>query len=59
MILLIIRIFAILDVMNEFLFYDSIYVPNNVFIGKKGLYISISNPNNPDNKEDKMVFDFI
>lgn len=48
-----------LNVLDELLFDDSRYVPNNVFIGKKGLYISTSHPNNPDNREDKMVFDLI
>lgn len=47
------------DVIDEVLFDESRYIPNNVFIGKNGLYISTSHPNNPDNKEDKMVFDLI
>jgi hypothetical protein len=48
-----------LDVIDEVLFDESKHIPNNVFIGRKGLYISTSHPNNPDNKEDKMVFDLV
>ena len=48
-----------LDVIDEVLFDESKHIPNNVFIGRKGLYISTSHPNNPDNKEDKAVFDLV
>ncbi len=48
-----------LEVMDEVLFDNSRNVPNNVFIGKDGLYISTSHPKNPDNKEGKMVFDLL
>jgi hypothetical protein len=33
------------------------YMPNNVFVGKDGLYISTSHPNNPELREDRMVFE--
>lgn len=48
-----------LDVIYEVLFDESKHIPNNVFIGENGLYISTSHPNNYDNEEDKVVFDLI
>jgi len=48
-----------LDVIEELLFDESRLVPNNVFIGTEGLYISTSHPENPEVKEDKMVFDLL
>ena len=48
-----------LDVIYEVIFDDSRHIPNNVFVGEKGLYISSSHPDNPKNREDKMVFDLL
>lgn len=48
-----------LDVIDEVLFNEKKYLPNNVFVGKKGLYISTSHPDNLENKENKMVFDLL
>jgi hypothetical protein len=46
-----------LNVIDDQYFEGGKYIPNNVFVGKKGLYISTSHPNNPENQEDKMVFE--
>ncbi|WKK81706.2 DUF4221 family protein [Marivirga arenosa] len=48
-----------LNILEEILFDESRLVPNNVFVGKKGLYISTSHPLNPEMKEDKMIFDLV
>ncbi len=48
-----------LDVIDEGLFDDSRHIPNNVFVGEKGVYISTSHPNNLKNKEDRMVFNLL
>jgi hypothetical protein len=48
-----------LNILEEILFDEKRHLPNNVFVGKEGLYISTSHPDNPVNKEDKMVFDLL
>jgi hypothetical protein len=46
-----------LNIIDDQYFEGGKYMPNNVFVSKKGLYISTSHPNNPENQEDKMVFE--
>lgn len=46
-----------LNIIDDQYFEGGKYMPNNVFVGEKGLYISTSHPNNPENQEDKMVFE--
>ena len=46
-----------LNIVADQYFEGGEYMPNNVFVGKKGLYISTSHPNNPNNQEDKMAFE--
>ncbi|MCR9013708.1 DUF4221 domain-containing protein [Aquiflexum gelatinilyticum] len=46
-----------LKIIDDQYFEGRKYMPNNVFVGEKGLYISTSHPNNPENQEDKMVFE--
>jgi hypothetical protein len=46
-----------LNVIDDLYFEGGKYMPNNVFVGEKGLFISTSHPNNPENQEDKMVFE--
>jgi hypothetical protein len=46
-----------LNVIDDQYFEGGKYMPNNVFVGEKGLYISTSHPNNLENQEDKMVFE--
>lgn len=48
-----------LDLLTEKKFEAGKYMPTNSFVGEKGLYISINNPENPDNKEDLMSFELI
>ena len=46
-----------LNVIGEYLLDSNTYLPGNIFVGRKGLYLSTSHPKNPDNKEDFMIFD--
>lgn len=46
-----------LNVLGEKLMPENTYYPGNSFVGKGGLYISISHPDNPRNKEDLMSFE--
>lgn len=46
-----------LNIIDDQYFEGRKFMPNNVFVGEKGLYISTSHPNNPENQEDKMVFE--
>lgn len=46
-----------LELVGEYLFENQKYLPQNIFIGSNGLYISTSHPSNKDIKEDFMVFD--
>jgi hypothetical protein len=46
-----------LQFLGENIFEGSRYLPLNAFVGKTGLYISLNNPDNPENEEDRMVFE--
>ncbi|MBT0811574.1 DUF4221 family protein [Litoribacter ruber] len=46
-----------LNLLGETHFPKGKYHPNNLFVGKDGLYLSIQHPDNPDNEEDRMVFE--
>jgi hypothetical protein len=46
-----------LKLLTEKLFEAGTYLPDNSFVGEKGLYLSINHPDNPQNKEDQMVFE--
>jgi hypothetical protein len=46
-----------LNVLGETLMSENTYYPGNSFISKDGLFISISHPDNPVNKEDLMSFE--
>jgi hypothetical protein len=46
-----------LNVIDDQYFEGGKYMPNNIFVGEKGLYLSTSHSNNPQNQEDKMVFE--
>jgi hypothetical protein len=46
-----------LNLLTEKLFEAGTYLPDNSFVGEKGLYLSINHPDNPQNKEDQMVFE--
>lgn len=46
-----------LNVLGETLMPENTYYPNNSFVGKEGLFISISHPDNPANEEDLMSFE--
>jgi len=48
-----------LNLLTEKLFEAGTYLPDNSFVGEKGLYISINHPDNSQNKEDKMAFELI
>jgi hypothetical protein len=48
-----------LKLLTEKLFEAGTYLPDNSFVGEKGLYISINHPDNPKNKEDQMAFEVI
>jgi hypothetical protein len=46
-----------LKLLGEKYFEGGKYLPMNAFVGKKGLYISTNNPDNPKNQEDLMEFE--
>lgn len=46
-----------LKLLGEKYFEGGKYLPINAFVGKKGLYISTNNPDNPKNQEDQMGFE--
>ena len=46
-----------LNVLGETLMPENTYYPNNSFVSKEGLFISISHPDNPANEEDLMSFE--
>jgi hypothetical protein len=46
-----------LKLLGETYFEGGMYLPMNAFVGKKGLYLSTNNPDNPENQEDKMGFE--
>lgn len=46
-----------LEVVGEYLVENQKYLPQNIFIGSEGLYISTSHPNSKENKEDFIIFD--
>lgn len=46
-----------LRLLAEKYFEGGKYLPMNAFVGKKGLYISTNNPDNPEVLEDKMGFE--
>ncbi|GAB2479412.1 DUF4221 family protein [Algoriphagus taiwanensis] len=48
-----------LKVITERKFEPGKYHPDNVFVGKKGLYLSLQHPNNPENREEEMQFELI
>jgi hypothetical protein len=48
-----------LNLITERLFEGGTYLPDNSFVGEKGLYLSINHPNNPQNKEDLMKFELV
>jgi hypothetical protein len=48
-----------LKLLTERLFEGGIYFPNNSFVTKEGLYISINNPENPAANEDFLQFERI
>ncbi|WP_026953190.1 DUF4221 family protein [Algoriphagus mannitolivorans] len=48
-----------LKVITEKKFEPGKYHPDNVFIGKKGLYLSLQHPKNPENQEDLMQFELL
>ena len=48
-----------LNLLTEKLFEAGTYLPDNSFVGEKGLYLSINHPDNPQNKEDQLAFELI
>ncbi len=48
-----------LNLLTETKFEAGTYYPTNFFVGEKGLYISLSHPDNPEIKEDEMAFELI
>jgi len=48
-----------LKLLSEKLFEAGTYLPDNSFVGEKGLYLSINHPDNPQNKEDQLAFELI
>ncbi|WPR73842.1 DUF4221 family protein [Algoriphagus sp. NG3] len=46
-----------LNILGEKLMPENTYYPGNSFVGEEGLYISISHPDNPKNKEDLVSFE--
>jgi hypothetical protein len=45
-----------LRIITEKRFDDQQYLPNNAFVGREGLYISMNHPKNESNKEDYFAF---
>jgi hypothetical protein len=45
-----------LEVITEKLFENQAYLPNNAFVSREGLYISMNHPENEANKEDYLSF---
>ncbi|SEF70431.1 DUF4221 family protein [Algoriphagus boritolerans] len=48
-----------LNLLTETKFEAGTYLPTNFFVGEKGLYLSLSHPDNPEIKEDEMAFELI
>ncbi len=48
-----------LNLLTEKKFDAGKYLPSNFFVGEKGLYLSVNHPDNPENKEDSLVFELI
>ncbi len=48
-----------LNIIGETLMDKDKYYPNNCFVAKEGLYISINHADNPRNKEDYLTFDLL
>jgi len=48
-----------LNLLTETKFESGRYYPTNFFVGEKGLYISLSHPDNPQIQEDEMAFELI
>lgn len=48
-----------LNLLTERKFEAGTYYPTNFFVSEKGLYISLSHPDNPEIKEDEMAFELI
>ncbi len=48
-----------LKLLTEKLFAAGTYLPDNSFVGEKGLYLSINHPDNPQKREDQMVFELL
>ncbi len=48
-----------LNVLTERKFEAGTYLPSNFFVGEKGLYLSVSHPDNPNNREDLLAFELI
>ena len=48
-----------LKVITEKKFESGKYHPDNVFVGKKGLYLSLQHPDNLQNEEDLMKFELV
>ncbi|MFN3998028.1 DUF4221 family protein [Algoriphagus sp.] len=48
-----------LNLLTESKFEAGTYYPTNFFVGEKGLYISLSHPDNPEIQEDEMAFELI
>lgn len=48
-----------LDILGETYFEKGKYMPNNFFIHKDGIYLSINHPDNPDNIEDEFKFELL
>lgn len=48
-----------LQLLGENIFGGSKYLPLNAFVGKNGLYMSLNNPDNSNNEEDRMAFEYL
>ncbi|MDF2156799.1 DUF4221 family protein [Algoriphagus sp. CAU 1675] len=48
-----------LNLLTESLFEAGTYLPDNSFVGEKGLYLSLNHPDNPENEEDQLKFELI
>lgn len=48
-----------LNFLTETKFEAGTYYPTNFFVSEKGLFISLSHPDNPEIKEDEMTFELI
>lgn len=48
-----------LNFLTETKFEAGTYYPANFFVSEKGLYLSLSHPDNPEIKEDEMAFELI